>query len=58
MTFKKLILSVTLFSIILISGCAPHIKPTDVCNFDLPVSQLHSNSSRLSCLREFSLRHS
>ncbi len=39
------ILSLALLSIIFMSGCAPHIKPTDVCNFDIPVSQLHSNEN-------------
>ncbi len=43
MKFNKLILGITLFSIILISGCVPAIKPTDVCEFSIPVSQLYSN---------------
>jgi hypothetical protein len=43
MKLKKLILCISLFSIILISSCVSSIKPTDVCEFNIPVSQLYAN---------------
>jgi hypothetical protein len=43
MKLTKSILCISLFYIIFISGCIHRIKPTDVCEVNIPVSQLYSN---------------
>lgn len=41
MKTKKIIFYTLIFAVVLISGCAPKVKPTDICKYDIPISKIY-----------------